>query len=76
MFAGLISSVIFVGVSALAITTRILYRRKEPNHSQAVNVVKSGGSLAPALNGSQNSLSDNQKDQIRGERCLIAVLQT
>uniref|UniRef100_H2TN15 Contactin-associated protein-like 4 n=1 Tax=Takifugu rubripes TaxID=31033 RepID=H2TN15_TAKRU len=76
VFAGLISSVIFVGVSALAITTRIIYRRKEANHSRAVNVVKCGGSSAPALNGSRNSLSDNQKDQMRGERCLIAVLQT
>ncbi|TNM99461.1 hypothetical protein fugu_012494 [Takifugu bimaculatus] len=76
LIGGLISSVIFVGVSALAITTRIIYRRKEANHSRAVNVVKCGGSSAPALNGSRNSLSDNQKDQMRGERCLIAVLQT
>lgn len=61
-FAGVIAVVIFVGVSALAIMARVLYRRKGTCQSQEVKIVKTEEGPELPFSSSQNGPSENQKE--------------
>lgn len=61
-FAGVIAVVIFVGVSALAIMARVLYRGKGTCRSQDAKTGRSEGSPELAFSSSQMGPSENQKE--------------